>query len=147
LGSYYDNGWFIRDKKPSNLHVWDNNAKQWVISIENARTQAWEVVRTRRDKEEFKPFIYNGDLYDSNKLNISGAVQMALLAKISNQPFSIDWTLYDNSVKTFNADQMMALGAALGEHINKVYDTTRVLREQIDAATTKEGLDAIVWPE
>lgn len=142
---YWDTEWKTRDKKPSILHYWDTVSSQWIIDLPNARTQAWSRIKQLRTEAELSSFTCDGSVYDSNKEQIMGAVQLAILAQMTSQPFSISWTLKDNTSKTLNAAQMIAVGLALGQKISAIYDTGRLLRIQIDAATTNTELDAIVW--
>lgn len=114
--------------------------------MDAVRRQAWERIKKARKAAELAPFTHAGSMYDANKEQIGGAAQMALLAQLSEQPFSIDWTLRDNSTKTHSAAEMIAVGVALGKHVSDIYDAGRVLREQITAATTPAELDAIQWP-
>ena len=59
---------------------------------------------------------------------------------------SDDPWIADNSVRTLSAAQMVAVGVAAGQHVAAQRATARALREQIQAATTPQELEAIVWP-
>lgn len=111
-----------------------------------AKVRAWARVKQSRTIAELLPFEYNGDLYDSNKEQIMGAVQLAVISQLAGQPFSIDWTLRNNTSRTLDAPGMINVGVALGQRISSIFDTGRTLRDQIEAATTVAELDAIVWP-
>jgi hypothetical protein len=70
-----------------------------------------------------------------------GAAQLAY-----NDPtITITWTLTDNTQRVFTAAEIVSVSQALGEHLNNVHAKSQLLREQIDAATTKEQVQAIVW--
>lgn len=60
-------------------------------------------------------------------------------------PFSIDWTLADNTVRTLDAVQMLAVGTAMGEHISVVHAHGRQLREAIWAAEDAAALELLTW--
>lgn len=81
---------------------------------------------------------------------VAGAVQMALLAKMANAPFLINWTMEDDTDVAHNADQMIALGQAVGAFHATVHGYARYLKGQIEAATSLAELDAINiqtgWP-
>lgn len=115
-------------------------------SLDAAKLQAWSRIKKARTTAELSPFTYADDIYDADKAQISGAVQMALLAQLAGAPFSIDWTLNNNSVRSLSAAEMIAVGVALGEHVALVYDIGRTLREQIETCTTPAELDTIGWP-
>jgi hypothetical protein len=87
---------------------------------------------------------------DSSKIKINGAVTMAMLAVQQSAAFSVDWTMADNSVVTLDAPSMMLMGEAAGQYVAAIHERARVLKEQIEAATTMAELDAIDieagWP-
>jgi len=62
---------------------------------------------------------------------------------MTQQPFSADFTLADNTVATLNAAQMIGLGVAVGQHVQQVYGRATELREAIDAAQDIDALEAI----
>ncbi|QUT04057.1 DUF4376 domain-containing protein [Sphingobium phenoxybenzoativorans] len=81
---------------------------------------------------------------------VNGAASMAMIADAAGQPFSIDWTMQDNSIATHDAAAMMAAGTAMGEHVSACHANALVLKAQVDAATDIPMLDAIDievgWP-
>ncbi len=129
-------------------HVWQMPERIVVDTrgLEDAKTQAWERIKISRSAAEKAPFECDGSLYDRDLERISGAVQLALLAQLASKPFTIDWTLFDNSVKTLDGPAMIAVGEAMGVVTKGIFDTARTLREEINAATTITSLDAIFWP-
>nr|WP_246343944.1 DUF4376 domain-containing protein [Sphingobium jiangsuense] len=68
------------------------------------------------------------------RTNIMGAVLAAVIAKMADAPFAKTWTMLDNSVQTFGADEMIAVGLAVMAHVNAAHDRARDLRAAIDAA-------------
>jgi hypothetical protein len=115
-------------------------------TLEAAKERAWTRIKLARAAAEAKDVIYDGGAYQADKERISGATQLAWMAKQSGQEYSITWTLTDNTTRTLDADGMIGLGIALGMQVTQVYDTGRALREQITAATTIEEVEAIAWP-
>jgi hypothetical protein len=87
---------------------------------------------------------------DSSKIKINGAVTMAMLAAQQAAAFSVDWTMADNSVVTLDTAQMMLMGEAAGQYVAAIHERARVLKEQIEAATTMAELEAVDittgWP-
>lgn len=114
--------------------------------IDDARAQAWERIKQRRAEEECKPFSCNGAVYDGNAASTQRISRNAMHA-MSNHDFSIDWTLADNTAATLDAAGMIAVDAALTARNAAVFDTARLLREQINTCTDKALLDALQWPE
>jgi len=131
-------------------HVFDYILKQWVDprTLQDFKTAKWAEVKQHRDDTENGGFTWGGSTFDSTPISqsrIQGAAQLATLAKINNQPFSIEWTLADNSARTLNAQEMIAVGTAMGQHINACHTRARQLRSLIEAAQTKEEVEAIYW--
>lgn len=124
-----------------------------VISIETARARAWEAVKAARDAHESGGAASPLGVVDSDPVSIgriTGAVVMAQVALGAGAPFTIDWTMADNSTETHDAAAMIAMGVAVGAHVDAVHAHARTLRGEIEAATTLEALAAIDfeggWP-
>jgi hypothetical protein len=115
-------------------------------TLDAAKERAWVAIKSARSAAESGTFEFDGDIYDIDKLHVTGATLLASLAKSAGAPYSEGWTLADNSVRDLDADQVISLGIALGQRVSAIYDTARQLRTQIDAATTIEAVAAIVWP-
>lgn len=138
----------------TNRHFWtgavwefrpDPNAPS---ALDSAKTAKWAEVKQHRNEAENGGFVWDGSRFDSTPISqsrIQGAVQLATLAKLTNQPFSIEWTLMNNGTRSLSADDMIAVGMALGAHINEQHVRARQLREQIEAATTPEQVQAVRW--
>jgi hypothetical protein len=123
--------------KPSVHHVFDWTAKAWVDprSLQDLKDARWAEVRRERDRAEFGGFSWDGSRFDSDALSqqrITGAVTLAMM----NSAFLISWTLADNTVRTLTAADMIAVGVALGQHVNACQERARVLRREIDGAET-----------
>ena len=136
--SYVDAGCVVEiPVKPSVHHVFDWAAKAWLDprSLQDFKVARWVEVRRERDVAEFGGFSWDGSRFDSDALSqqrITAAVTLAMM----NSAFSIDWTLADNTVRTLTAADMIAVGVALGQHVNSCHERARVLRGEIDGAET-----------
>ena len=115
-------------------------------TIDAARARAWASVKAARTAAEEGTFVFDGGVYQADVVRINGAVQLAVLAKARGTPFSETWTLEDNTTRTLDVDQVIALGLALGQYVSDVFAIGRALRDQINAATTIEEVQAIGWP-
>lgn len=83
---------------------------------------------------------------DRSRDNIAGAATASLIAQAANAPFSLQWTLADNTVVTLSAAQVQAVGMAVMSHVAACHAVGQTLRGQIDAATTHAALDSINIP-
>lgn len=132
---------------PAPYMVWSEQQIAWVDARDLAgkKDAKWEEIKAAREAAEFGGFTWDGSTFDSDPLSqqrIAGAVQ---LASLDPTGFTIDWTLADNTFRTLNAQEMTAVGVAMGQHVNAQHVKARILRQQIEAATTEAELDAIVW--
>ena len=86
----------------------------------------------------------------TSRTSITGAVVMAMIADKNAQPFSINWTMANNTTVTLNSTQMIALGEAVGQYVSKAADNRQALKVQINAATTPAAVSAVDvtvgWP-
>lgn len=148
---YMDNGQFVSlPAQPSRHHVFNYTTKQWEDprTLVDLKDQKWAEIKSARDTFEFGSFVHNGHEFDCNQISqqrIGQAAQGAMFAISVGAPFAQDWTLKDNSVVTFDAQQMIGVALAMGQHIGYAHTHSRQLRVAIEAATTVEDVEAINW--
>ena len=142
---YVDNGELVeKSAQPSSEHAFDYATKQWVYDLTSHRADKWAEIKQARDSEEFGTFTWSTHTFQCDEVSqrrIQGAVQLAQLDSTT----TLDWTLADNSVQTFNATELQQIGQALAAHVNACHVKSRTKRGEIDAATTQTELDAITW--
>ena len=142
---YVEDGALVeKPAKPSDEHVFDYATKQWVYDLTNHRADKWAEIKQARDSDEFGTFTWSTHTFQCDEVSqrrIQGAVQLAQLDSTT----TLDWTLADNSVQTFNATELQQIGQALAAHVNACHVKSRTKRGEIDAATTQTELDAITW--
>jgi len=132
--------------KPNAFYKYSRLEGKWVDPrpLEEVKATQWLRIKRARTVAEESGFLWDGSLFDSNlasQLRISGAIQLTQL----NPALTLDWTLADNTVRTLSAADLTAVGIALGAHVSTQFTKGQSLRAQIDAATTKEAVEAIVW--
>jgi len=142
---YVEDGALVeKPAQPSAEHIFDYATKQWVYDLTNHRLQKWIDIKAARNSEEFGTFTWSTHTFqcdETSQRRIQGAVQLAQLDSTT----TLDWTLADNSVQTFNATELQQIGQALAAHVNACHVKSRTKRGEIDAATTQAALDAITW--
>ena len=119
-------------------------------TFEELKEAKRKAINAERDLRETQGFSYNGALYDCDQRSVDrifGASLAAIHAKEVGSLFFIDWTTADNQVVTLNATQVMELANSLALHAGQLHETARELKALVGAATTKEQLDGIVWPQ
>jgi hypothetical protein len=128
--------------------AWVLNEDVIEIDVEKAKPIAIEKINDWRDKQKELPFTVDGvgefSADADSKANIDGAAQAALMAKLGGQPFSINWSLHDDSEITLDADQMQAVGLGLMAHINTAHTTARGYKDQVRAATDMSQIEAVL---
>jgi hypothetical protein len=144
---YFENGSIIPlPSKPNSWAVWDWATNTWTDPrpLTEVKAAKWIQIKDARNQAEYGGFTWNSHTFDSDPVSqqrISGAVQLSQI--VPN--YSVDWTLKDNSIVTLTASDMLAVGIALGQHVASTHQTARILREQIEQATTNSQVDAITW--
>jgi len=129
---------------PSDGHVFNYATGSWDLDIDLARHLKWDAIKAARSAQEHDTFEWNGNVLqcdESSQVRIQAAVQAAII----DDSVTNVWTLADNSTLTLNATELKAIGKALSEHVKGCHERGRMLRAQIDAATTLQDLEAIVW--
>lgn len=119
------------------------------MTVEAAKLRKWASIKNTRSQKEYGGFAWDGSSFDSDALaqsRIQGAVILAMQAAAAEQPFSITWTLSDNSTRVLTGAEMIAVGGALAQHVITLHEVAQDLRVQLDAAETIEDVDSVVWP-
>jgi hypothetical protein len=146
LDDYYVASGEVREKgaQPSEGHVFNYATGAWTLDIALARSKKWVAVKAARQAQERGSFDWNAHSFQCNEIS-QMRIQAAVQAAIIDDAISMVWTLSDNTTQTFNATELRQIGKALSDHVKECHDRGRMLRAQIDAATTQEELEAIVW--
>jgi hypothetical protein len=132
--------------QPSLHHTFSYATKQWEDprTLADLKAAQWAQVKQARSQAEYAGFTWDGSVFDSDAISqqrISGAVTLAQMSP----DFVIDWTLADNRVRTLVRAEMVAVGIALGMHVQAQFSKAQGLRLQIEAASTPEQVAAVVW--
>ena len=123
----------------------------------DARRYIRDVINTLRDQAIASGIEYLGARYDTDPKsisNINGAATLAVIANAAGQPFSIEWTLEDDSSVMLDGEQVTGLAQAVGWQIGECHRVSRMHKEVIEAlivngATADQIMEADVttgWP-
>jgi hypothetical protein len=132
--------------KTHDYEVWDEVNGGWIDprTLTDLKADKWTEIKAARTAQEFGSFEWGGYTFQCDEVSqrrIQGAVQLAML----DPALTLDWTLADNTVQTFTAAQFKAIGQALAAHVGQCHERGRILRQEIDAATSESDLEAISW--
>lgn len=141
----------LKPEAPSPFHKFDYLTQSWVDprSLDELKEFQWSLIKEKRMEVEYGGFTWNNHLFDSDLVSqskIQGAVQLALISASSSTPYSVEWTLKDNTVIEMSADDILAAGIALATHLLYCHNLSRLLRENIFNATTREEVLSVSWP-
>lgn len=119
-----------------------------VPDLETARAEQRAIINAARDAAQDGGADTPSGRFDSagrSREFLNGAVMAATLAGLNQQPFSIAWTLADNSVVTLDGAAIIAAGLAVAAHVDAIHQRARVLKARIDAAETLADIRAVTW--
>ena len=144
--THYVNNGAIQPKgdKPAEGYQFNYVSGVWELDLALTRSVKWEAIKAARDAQEFSQFDWGGYTFQCDEVSqrrIQGAVQLAAI----DNTMTLDWTLADNSVHTFTASEYVQIGQALAIHVSQCHERGRILRQEIESATTEAELEAIVW--
>lgn len=92
-----------------------------------------------RDQKEMEP-LNNFDV------DIKSAIRILFVQnQLLRNGGTIDWTMADNTEENVDSADMNAIIDAIVEQSNRVHNIANYLKEQIEAATTAEEVNAIEW--
>lgn len=137
--------------KPGFFYTWSNQSMEWIDNrpLEFVVDEKWSNLKMQRDEKLYEPLLTDYGVFDADarsQKNITDAIALMQTAEAQQPGQTIMFTLADNSVTTLTTQQMVNVGLALGQRTQQIYNTSRQLRAQLDAAQTVQEVEAITWP-
>lgn len=100
-------------------------------------------LKYQRDKAEVQPIEYNGNLYDYDE-KARDRINAAIIAlSLQGEDASIDWTTADNQDVKVTANDLRMVIAAVAVRSNTLHMVYRKAREQVEATSTAEEVEAV----
>ena len=144
--THYINGQFLtQPPRPSLSHYWEDASFSWMLDLASAKTYAKERITKARNDDELNGFDAYGKTFDSDSDSQRRILIAANTAQTIGASFSVDWTCKDNSVITLSYEQMVGMPVIMAQVGNELHQKARTLKAEIDAATTLEEINAVVW--
>ena len=134
---------------PGDGWTWSASSCAWVDgrTLVDAKAQNQARLVAARDALEYSPVTVNAMTFAADmqsQARIAGAVQMALLAQLGGQPFSIDWTLADGVTHaTLDGPGMIAVGQAVAAAVEAAFARWRTAQAAVAASTINSQADAV----
>ena len=137
-------------ERPSPNHRFDYSTKAWTDTrtSDDHKSAKWKEIKRQRDAAEFATFTYNnmefdGDLDAQRRLAAYISVSKSSIA--AGQPFEAEFTLANNTNVTLTAQDFVGIELAKVLAVAATFNHASALRDQIDAATTVQEVEAITW--
>jgi hypothetical protein len=135
--------------KPGNGYVWKWFPDfMWVKDVEEVRSEKLKSLKASRDAEEFSEFTYNGLVLDGGvdaQRRLTGLVSAAKAAIAAGTSFAKDFTLADDSVVSFTAEDFVGIEMAKIWQVDAAFTKYRDLKNQVMSATTVAEIEAVTW--
>ena len=112
-------------------------------TLEQLKSDKINELKSIRDAEEVKPIAHNGNLFDyDNKAR--DRINAAIIAlSLQGEDASIDWTTADNADVKVTANDLRMVIAAVAVRSNTLHMAYRKAREQVEATSTAEEVEAV----
>ena len=101
------------------------------------------LLKAQRDSAEVTPIEYNGNTFDYDD-KARDRINAAIIAlDLQGEGASIDWTTADNKDVKVTATDLRMVIVAVAVRSNTLHTNYRVAKEKVEAATTKEEIEAV----
>jgi len=112
-------------------------------SLDSYKTQKLYELKAQRDSAEVAPIEYNGNTFDYDD-KARDRINAAIIAlDLQGEGASIDWTTADNTDVKVTANDLRMVIAAVAVRSNLLHSAYRTAKEKVEAATTKEEIEAV----
>lgn len=113
-------------------------------SLDELKTAKIASLKAERDNREVEPIDHNGHLYDYDD-KARDRINAAIIAlELAGAKASLEWTCADNTDATVTAADLRNIIAAVAVRSNTLHIAYRTAKTAVEAAQSKEELEAIV---
>ena len=111
--------------------------------IENVKQRKILMLKRQRDVAEVEPIAYNGHSFDYDD-KARDRINAAIIAlSLQGEGATIDWTTADNQDVKVTANDLRMVIAAVAVRSNALHNAYRKAREQVEATSTAEEVEAV----
>ena len=112
-------------------------------SLESVKEHKILTLKIQRDNLEVEPITYNGHTFDYDD-KARDRINAAIIAlSLQGEGATIDWTTADNQDVKVTANDLRMVIAAVAVRSNTLHMAYRKAREQVEAASTAEEVEAV----
>lgn len=115
----------------------------YVPTLEEAKKTKIAELKAERDQKEVLPIEYNGNSFDYDD-KARDRINAAIIAlDMAGAEVTLQWTTADNTNTTVTAQDLRNIIAAVAMRSNTLHEQYRVAKEAVNAAETKEEVEAV----
>lgn len=112
-------------------------------SLESVKEHKILTLKIQRDNLEVEPITYNGHIFDYDD-KARDRINAAIIAlSLQGDGATIDWTTADNQDVKVTANDLRMVIAAVAVRSNTLHMAYRKAREQVEATSTAEEVEAV----
>ena len=112
-------------------------------TIDEVKVIKKSVLKAERDQKEVLPIEYNGNSFDYDD-KARDRINAAIIAlDMAGAEATLQWTTADNTNATVTAQDLRNIIAAVAMRSNTLHEQYRVAKEVVNAAETKEEVEAV----
>lgn len=113
-------------------------------ALDKIKLQKIEELKRERTSREEAPVAYLEKLWDFDA-KARDRITAAITALEMSEMEYIVWTAYDDTSSTLTANDLKGIIATAAVRGNELHEQYRVLRDAVNAATSKEEVHTISW--
>ena len=112
-------------------------------TIDEVKIIKKSALKAERDQKEVLPIEYNGNSFDYDD-KARDRINAAIIAlDMAGAEATLQWTTADNTNATVTAQDLRNIIAAVAMRSNTLHEQYRVAKEAVNAAETKEEVEAV----
>ncbi len=139
LGDYFT----PRDAAPSPLHTWDWAGQRWAITLDNAKRLRVSQINDWATQREFSSFTWQGHVFDATPdalRRLAFAATAASQRLSANPPYTVTWTLADNTTLVLSAQDVLDVNAAYFDSLSATRTMAQVAKSNTRGARSMQGI-------
>ncbi len=114
-------------------------------SLESIKEHKILTLKIQRDNLEVEPIAYNGHSYDYDS-KARDRISAAIIAlELQGEGATIEWTTADNEDAVVTAQDLRMIIASVATRSNNLHTAYRAAKAQVEAATTANEVDAVIF--
>lgn len=113
--------------------------------IEYVRERKIIELKRQRDAAEVEPIEYGGHLYDYDSKARDRIAAAIIALDVQGDGAKISWTTADNEDAVVTAQDLRMIIAAVATRSNNLHTAYRAAKAQVEAATTANEVDAVIF--